>query len=144
MHVSPLRIRPLAICVIQRGEDILVAEGYDRVKVETFYRPLGGGMEFGVSGEAAAVRELREELGVDVFNVHYLGTLENIYVYNGRPGHEIVLVYAAEVRDDSVYASEIMTGREDDGTPFHVVWKSLASFGPGSPLYPDGLLELLA
>jgi 8-oxo-dGTP pyrophosphatase MutT (NUDIX family) len=143
MHAQQPAIRPLAICVIQRGDDLLVAEGYDRVKAETFYRPLGGGIEFGESGQAAAVRELREELGVDVSNVHYLGTLENIYVYNGRQGHEIVLVYAADVEDQSVYDSEVMTGREDDGTPFHVVWKALTSFGPATPLYPEGLLELL-
>lgn len=41
------RIRPLAICVFRHQDRILVAEGYDPVKDEHFYRPLGGGNEFG-------------------------------------------------------------------------------------------------
>ena len=41
------RIRPLAICVFLNNNRILVAEGYDPIKQQTFYRPLGGGIEFG-------------------------------------------------------------------------------------------------
>ena len=41
------KVRPLAICVFRRGDRILAAEGYDLVKGETFYRPLGGRIEFG-------------------------------------------------------------------------------------------------
>ena len=48
--MSPMqqsRIRPLAMCVFRKGERILVAEGYDRVKGEVFHRPLGGAIKFG-------------------------------------------------------------------------------------------------
>jgi len=41
------QIRPIAICAFLRNNRILVAEGFDPVKDETFYRPLGGGIEFG-------------------------------------------------------------------------------------------------
>jgi len=40
-------IRSIAICVFRHKNHILVAEGYDPVKDEYFYRPLGGGIEFG-------------------------------------------------------------------------------------------------
>lgn len=35
------QIRPIAICVFRRDNRILVGEGYDPVKKESFYRPLG-------------------------------------------------------------------------------------------------------
>ena len=46
------QIRPIAICVFHNSNRILVFEGQDPVKGETFYRPLGGGIEFGESSEA--------------------------------------------------------------------------------------------
>ena len=87
------KIRSLAICVFRNHDRILVAEGYDPVKKQTFYRPLGGGIEFGEYSEQTIHRELREEIGAEVCDLKYLGALENVYVFNGRPGHEIVQVY---------------------------------------------------
>jgi NADH pyrophosphatase NudC (nudix superfamily) len=72
------RIRALAICVFRRGDHILVFEGHDPVKGGTFYRPLGGGIEFGEKSEDAVRRELKEEINVDVGEIRYLGTLDQI------------------------------------------------------------------
>ena len=41
------RIRPIALCVFRQEEHILVFRGYDPKKDQTFYRPLGGGIDFG-------------------------------------------------------------------------------------------------
>ena len=41
------QIRPVALCVFHHDKRILVFEGYDKAKDEIFYRPLGGGIEFG-------------------------------------------------------------------------------------------------
>ena len=35
------------MAVIERDGKILVGEGHDEVKKEAFYRPLGGGVDFG-------------------------------------------------------------------------------------------------
>ncbi len=43
----PPHIRALAIGVIRRGDELLVYEGHDASKNKTFYRPLGGGIDFG-------------------------------------------------------------------------------------------------
>lgn len=45
--MNPGVVRPVAICLIRKGDAILVLEGRDEVKGETFYRPLGGAVEFG-------------------------------------------------------------------------------------------------
>lgn len=140
------RIRTIAICLFSYNGSILVAEGVDAVKGQTFYRPLGGGIEFGEYGVDTVAREIREEIGAEVRpgSLRYLGTLENIFVYEGLPGHEIVLVYDGELADAALYKQGEIRAQEDDGVPFRALWKSLAEFGPGAPLYPDGLKELLA
>lgn len=71
-------IRPLAICLFRRGDRILVAEGFDPVKGETFYRPLGGAIEFGERAVQTLIREFREEIGEEVADLRYLTTLENM------------------------------------------------------------------
>ena len=141
------KIRPLAICVFRQHDRILVAEGYDPLKDETFYRPIGGGIHFGERGTDTIIREMREEISAEVTALRYLGTLENIFTFNGTPGHEIVLVYDGAFMDESLYEQERIVGVEDDPAlgAFNCCWKSLDFFraGDAPPLYPHGLLELL-
>ncbi len=140
------RIRPLAICVFRHNDHILVAEGYDSIKQQTFYRPLGGGIEFGESSVETICRELLEEVNaqVDVKSLKYLGTLENIFTFNGIPGHEIVMIYDGELVDSGLYEQAVMKGQEANGEAIRAMWKALDDFRSGKLiLYPTGLLELL-
>ncbi len=141
---EPVWPRPVAICVLTRGDQIFVFEGHDSVKDEVFYRPLGGTIEFGEYGHDAVQREIREEIGERVVNLRYLGVCENMFGYQGRRGHEIVLVYKGDFEDESMYGKESVCGREEDGSPFKALWKPVTDFQDGNaPLYPDGLLELI-
>ena len=138
------QIRPLAICVFRNNDRILVFEGYDPIKQETFYRPLGGGIEFGEKAENTVRRELMEEINVEVGEVRYLGTLENIFTFNGTPGHEIVLIFDGALEMSGLYEQAVIVGEEAHGAVIRAVWKSLDEFGEGkSILYPDGLLNFL-
>lgn len=137
------RIRPLALCVFHHDGKILVNEAYDPIKKQTFFRPIGGGIEFGETSSQAIVREVQEELGLPITDVHLLGTLESIFTYNGTPGHEIVQVYDARFVDSGVYELPHLNGQESDGAAFTAKWHSCASFTDESPLVPDGLYELL-
>jgi len=139
-------IRPLAICIFRHNDKILVFEEHDPSKGETFYRPLGGGIEFGEDSQATIHRELMEEIGAEVKDLIYLGTLENIFVFNGEPGHEIVQVYDGALVESGLYEQAVISGYEAGlNVPLKVLWKSLDEFGPGkSILYPTGLLELLS
>ncbi len=140
------RIRPLAICVFRHNDRILVAEGYDSIKDEYFYRPLGGGIEFGESSVETICRELMEELNaeVDRESLKYLGAVENIFNFNGVPGHEIVLIYDGALKESGLYEQALITGKEANGEDIQATWKNLAEFGEGkSILYPTGLIEIL-
>ena len=139
------QIRPIAICVFRHNDCILVAQGYDPDKMESFYRPLGGGIEFGEYSEQTIHRELLEEIGAEVCELKYLGTLENVYVFNGTAGHEIIQVYDGVLRDARLYEQTAITGQEMDiESSFQAVWKHLDEFGEEKLiLYPTGLLELL-
>ncbi|HLO30788.1 MAG TPA: NUDIX hydrolase [Anaerolineales bacterium] len=140
------RIRPLAICVFRHHNRILVAEGYDPVKGETFFRPLGGGIEFGENSKQTICRELLEEINaeVDGDSLRYLGTLESIFTFNGNAGHEILLVYDGALKEPKLYEQTVISGNEANGEEVRAVWKSLDEFVTGkSILYPTGLVEML-
>ena len=142
--MKPGKIRPIAIGIFRHNDAILVAEGYDSIKGQTFYRPLGGTIEFGERSDQTVMREIREELGAKITSLRYLGTIENIFTYNGETGHEIVLIYEGEFADQALYNMAVVSAQEDDGSPFKAVWKSLRDFQHGeAPLYPSGLMELL-
>jgi 8-oxo-dGTP pyrophosphatase MutT (NUDIX family) len=138
-------VRPIAICVFRHDGRILVAEGFDPIQHQKFYRPLGGTIEFGEPSADTIARELREELSATVGDLRYLGTLENIFVYDGEMGHEIVLVYDGEFTNPALYELETLDGVEDDGASFRAVWLRLTDCrAPATPpLYPAGLFELL-
>ncbi len=140
------RIRPLAICIFRRGEMIFVARGYDARKDETFYRPIGGRIEFGERGCETVAREVREEIGAEVADIVYLATLENIFTYEGVAMHEIVLVYDGRFIDPARNQDDYCVIGHDDGEVLYQgSWKSLDFFRVegAPPLYPEGLLALL-
>ena len=135
--------RPIAICVVRRDNMIFVAEGFDSVKNETFYRPLGGTIEFGEYGRDTVMRELVEEVGEPLTNVRFIGTSENIYTLLGKPGHELVLIYEGDFVNGDIYDRPTVEANEGDAL-FIAKWMPMSDFVDGKfPLYPDGLLEML-
>ena len=138
------QIRPLSICVFRNKDRILVFEGYDPIKKQSFYRPLGGGIEFGEYGEEAVRREIMEELHTEIEDLSYLGMLENVFVFNGTPSHEIVMVYDGALINSGLYDRAVIAVIEANGEEVRAMWKNLDEFGVGkSILYPVGLLEML-
>jgi ADP-ribose pyrophosphatase YjhB (NUDIX family) len=136
-------IRPIAICILHHDDEILVMEARDESRDLTFYRPLGGGIEFGERSVAAVRRELREEIGAELEAVSLLTILENVFEFEGEAGHEIVFVYAATFADPSLYERRAFVVTEGS-TTLPAVWRRLSEFDMAeAPLYPDGLLAYL-
>ena len=140
------RIRPLALCVFLRNDKIFVAKGYDSHEDMIFYRPIGGRIDFGERGHEAVIREVREEIKVEITDLTYLGALENIFEYQGQTGHEIALIYDGRFVDERYNDDDIRMKGEDKGEILYEgSWMRLDSFRgeAAPPLYPAGLLKLL-
>ena len=93
-------IRPIALGLAIKNNKLLVSEGFDKVKNETFYRCLGGGIEFLEKSEEALKREFLEEINVDITVKDFLGISENIFTYQGKKAHELILFYSIEISDE--------------------------------------------
>ena len=142
--MKPREIRPIVICIFRDEDRLFVTEGYDSFKKETFYRPLGGAIEFGERSRESIVREIREEMDAEIKDLTYIGTIENIFTYDGKPGHEIVLIYEASFVDSLLYRLKSVR-LKDNGDWLVAMWKPMADFRSGSAiLYPEGLLDLLS
>lgn len=128
------RIRPLALCLFRHAGRILVSRAYDSVKQDYYWRPLGGGIEFGERGAEAIVREIQEELGAEIENVRWLGTLENLFTCE------------AVFTDLTFYEQPLLPGYEAGAAmeAFRAEWKSLDELINGSArLVPEELMEFL-
>jgi 8-oxo-dGTP pyrophosphatase MutT (NUDIX family) len=100
-----------------------------------FQRLFGGKVEHGELSDEALRREFAEELGVDVRVGPLRGVLQNRFEYQGRPGHEIVLVHDVELTDPALY--EVDRLRRIDRDDAAGVWRSLVD-PPDLPLYASG------
>lgn len=137
-------IRLVALCVFRQDDRILVSEGFSKNLKKWAYRPPGGGIEFGEQSQQAVEREIREELGAEIRNVRFLGTLENVFSLGRRRGHQIAFVYEAKFVDATFYDRDRLVGHEDFGLPFDLIWKDLADFDDSRiVLLPSGLRDIL-
>ncbi len=139
-------IRPLALGVFWRDGKILTYRGYDHVKQEYFYRPIGGGVEFGEYAAETLRREIWEEIQAKIKNIEYIGTLENLFTYQGRQGHEIILMFNAEFVDSELYEAVTIVVSEGGDAKYEAKWKQIGDFKADTPnhrLYPAGLYDLL-
>lgn len=144
MPITNQSIRALAICILRRGNEFLVQEFVHDETGKYFYRPVGGGIEFGEYGQDTIRREMQEELNTQVIDIRYETMLENIFTYVQRRGHEVVLVYSARFADETLYEQERLTVVEEGMLDGYAVWKTLEFFKETQyPLYPDGLPEWL-
>lgn len=137
-------IRARAVAVVRRDGRVLVERGYDRVAGSRFYRAIGGHIDFGERASRTVEREWKEEYGLTLDDVRPLGVVENMFTYEGRPGHEIVFAFEGRVVEAEVYQRDEYAGIDPDGRRHEAVWVSLADLRTdGIPLSPAGLLELL-
>ena len=138
-------VRPVAICLFYHNEKILVFEGFDKGKDKFFYRPLGGSIEFGEYGEQAVRREIREEIQAEIKDIKFLTMFENIFTYEGKMAHEIVLVFDGTLVDSSLYEKTLIVQEDDENqTKYDAYWKSLYEIKQENrSLYPDGLYNFI-
>lgn len=137
----PPKIRILALGLIRDGDRIFISEGYDPTRQQPFYRALGGGIDFGETSLEALKREFQEEIQAELTNIHYLGCLENLFVFDGQPGHELIQLYRCDFADPKFYQLEKLTFAEGDRTKT-ALWVPIERFVSGElRLVPDAFLK---
>ena len=138
------RPRPIAIAVFSHQGRILCMRGHDTIRNQTFYRPLGGGIEYGEHSADALRREINEELRTSISDVRLLGVIESVFTLEGQHKHELVFAYDAVFDDRSLYDRAVVEGMEADGVPIHAYWMALGDFQENKALLvPEALLGLV-
>ena len=139
----PSIVRPIAVGVVRRRDELLLMAVRDDDGTLKGWRPLGGTIEFGERAAAALQREFAEEIGAALAEPELLAVIESLYSHHGAAGHEIVFVFEARFADTADYSREAFTF-DDGGVCNDVRWVALARFRRGeAELFPSSLLERL-
>ena len=136
--------RVVALGLLLHHDHVLLTDAYDATSGEHFSRPIGGSVEVGERAAEAVVREYLEEFGLRVEVIAPLGVVENLFDYEGQPGHEIVFEFVLHfAAGATVEDFQPLTSIEDGR---HVArWVPLAeALGGLSSLKPEGLEARLA
>ncbi len=136
------RIRVKALGLIFDHDRVFVASSYEPIKQKTYYRALGGSIEFGESSLAALQREFQEEIQAELINIQYLACIENIFIYLNQPHHEMIQLYRADFADRKFYELDKMTFVDGDNPPAVAAWIPCDRFRSGELwLVPEACLN---
>lgn len=106
------KIRLIALGLIKTETHVFLSKGFDPHSQSIFYRALGGGVKFQETSKNALKREFWEEIEAKLTQIKYLGCLENIFVFNNEPKHEIIQLYQCDFVDTRFYEHRETTIKE--------------------------------
>lgn len=134
-------IRPIALGIAIRDNKLLVGEKTDTVKNQTFYRCLGGGINFLETSSDALKREFKEEIHADIEINKFLGISENIFTYQGKNAHELILIYSINIKDKDLKEKYHVV---DDNSECDAKWVDIDEFKSGRKiLYPKEVFKYI-
>ncbi|MBA3816470.1 MAG: NUDIX domain-containing protein [Parachlamydiaceae bacterium] len=135
-------IRAKVIGLAKQEDRLLVCEVLNDQGELKGWCPLGGGIEFGETGEQALKREIAEELGCGIHISGEMLVCENIFEHHGFIGHEIILAFPINFDDPEIYAKKRFQIYESNGSVHWVEWIELNHFRSGkSILFPPALTK---
>ena len=103
----------------KEGEKVKMHKKEKEKKVEL----PGGGVELGEKSTETIIREIQEEMGLEVRNIKSLGSLENFFVHKDKKFHGIEFIYTAEFAKQSPYDQSYIEGIEDRGEKGRLMFK---------------------
>jgi ADP-ribose pyrophosphatase YjhB (NUDIX family) len=135
-------IRPNALVIIQKNNQLLAQKGLDKNTGKVFYRLLGGGIEFGESSNETLRREIKEELNATISNEKLLCVIENVFEFNSKKGHEITFIYSGDLLEENLYNQK--TIKISDKADEHAEWVPVDRIKSGNAiLYPKEAVNYL-
>ena len=85
-----------------------------------------------------------EEIGAEIHSLQLLGVLENLLTFDGKAGHEIVFVYEAIFKNESLYHQPEIQGVESTDVKFRVKWIHQEQINNGAVnIYPNGITGIM-
>jgi 8-oxo-dGTP pyrophosphatase MutT (NUDIX family) len=100
-------------------------------------------VDFGETSYDALQREFQEEIQAELTNIKYLGCLENLFTFNGNPGHELLQLYQCDFVDPKFYQLEELVFAEGDRKK-KALWLDINRFTSGElRIVPERFLEYL-
>lgn len=134
-------IRPVVLGIAMDKNKILVSEGYDKIKKQTFYRCLGGGIEFLETSQEALKREYKEELDIDIIVEEFRGISENIFTYQGKKAHELILFYNIKIQEKDIKEKYHII---DDNYEIDAYWVDVNEFKHNKKIiYPEQIYKYI-
>lgn len=134
-------IRPIVLGLAVKNNKLLVSEGFDSVKNLTFYRCLGGGIEFLEKSEVALKREFLEEINKNITIKDFLGISESIFTYEGKRAHELILFYSIELSNEDFQEEYKFI---DNNRSYTAKWVDIKDFKDNKKiLYPEEVLKYI-
>lgn len=118
-------IRPIVLGFAMQNNKILVEEKRDTNKNTTFYRFLGGGVEFQETTCNAIKREFSEEINTEVKVEKLLDVIENIFEFNGKKAHELIFLYKITIDEKDIRKEYIIN---DTAGEFKAKWIDINEF----------------
>lgn len=96
--------------VIRKDNKILIQKD---IRAKHITLP-GGRCELGESTADTAIREFKEETGIDMESVKGLGMIENFFTssFNGKKYHEILMIQEAKIINKELYDKNIFDNIE--------------------------------
>jgi len=140
IDIGACRFQLRAAALIRRGDAILL----HRAERDAFWALPGGRVEPGEAAAETVVREMREELGLEVTCGELAFVAENFFEIEGRAYHEVGLCFEATLPAASplAAASGPVPGREGD-MPLVFEWFEPARLR-GADIRPAFLAQVLA
>ncbi|MFX1571780.1 MAG: NUDIX hydrolase [Promethearchaeota archaeon] len=127
-----------------RVAGVIIHEGkvlVHRNIIDDFWSLPGGRCEFLEISKDALIREMKEEIGVEVEIIRPLYFVENFFYFEGKNYHEISIFYLMECNSDSkiIFENDTFHGRE-----FKLIfkWVDISTIGT-IKLYPLFLRKAL-
>ena len=138
-------IQCVAHGLVLKGTKILVYKVEDKVKKKSFYRLIGGHIEFGESASNALKREFKEEIDEEIEIIQKIKVFENIFTYKGKDQHEFVSLFEVKFLNKNPYNKNIIIGQEGPHRTFEAKWIDISDFDDiQKVLYPPEVLEYLS
>jgi len=116
------RIRVKALAWIEDKGFLFVVKMHDSVKMDDYYRPVGGSVEYGERAHEAVMREVQEELHTDISLIAAPFVVENLFTCDGEKGHEIDFLFPARFTDISFYEHRLFDLVEANGEKADGMW----------------------